>query len=646
MSQAAPYTGRPVSEGTAAGLLHQADPGPPADATAGQVRAAFAAVAADRHDLAERLRVAGRAAEADIIGVAALIAADPALVGPAVTAVAAGTDAATAVAGAAEAQAAVLSGLAVPELAERAGDVRQIAQAVLGRLAAAGAPPRPDGAFILVRREVSPADLIEYAEDGLAGAVSVAGGGSSHAAIVARGLGLPMITGVDAAVLAEPDGQHAVLDAVAGELRIGPAAGAGLVAGGSAVAEGSAVAGGSAIAGGSVTGADGTAAGAAPAAGSGPAAMAGNGRRQARYAGPAATADGHEITVLCNVASAAETRTGLAHGATGVGLLRTEIPFTEALAWPTLAEHRAHLAPILGLLAGRTVTVRLLDFSGDKIPPFLAGPRGAGTAATTGTVPAPGSWAGAGPGVTAGSGAAPGFGAGAGPGAAPGFGAGAGPGAAAGFGADAGHAPAAGLAAFLAHPTALRDQLRAILEAGREARLGVLIPMVSSPGEVDQVRTALAETAAATGAAAPRLGIMVELAATAAAAETFAPAVDFFSIGTNDLAGQVLGLDRRDPAARPALAADPRVLGLIRHVTQAARKAGIGVSVCGDAAADAQVLPLLIGLGVDTLSVPAARVERVRSWVAGLDAGNCAELAARALAAETVDAVWKLVPPL
>src|SRR6266704_1397461 len=346
MSQAAPYTGRPVSEGTAAGLLHQADPGPPADATAGQVRAAFAAVAADRHDLAERLRVAGRAAEADIIGVAALIAADPALVGPAVTAVAAGTDAATAVAGAAEAQAAVLSGLAVPELAERAGDVRQIAQAVLGRLAAAGAPPRPDGAFILVRREVSPADLIEYAEDGLAGAVSVAGGGSTNAAIVARGLGLPMITGVDAAVLAEPDGQHAVLDAVAGELRIGPAAGAGLVAGGSA------------IAGGSATGADGTAAGAAPAAGSGPAAMAGNGRRQARYAGPAATADGHEITVLCNVASAAETRTGLAHGATGVGLLRTEIPFTEALAWPTLAEHRAHLAPILGLLAGRTVTVR------------------------------------------------------------------------------------------------------------------------------------------------------------------------------------------------------------------------------------------------------------------------------------------------
>src|SRR6185437_7580875 len=158
-------------------------------------------------------------------------------VGPAVAAVAGGTGAADAILAAAEAQASVLAGLPVPELAERAGDVRQVGQAVLGRLAAAGAPPHPEGDFILVRREVSPADLIELSGDGLAGAVSVAGGGSSHAAIIARGLGLPMITGVDVAVLAAPGGQPAVLDAVAGELRVGPGApadvgsGAGLAAG-------------------------------------------------------------------------------------------------------------------------------------------------------------------------------------------------------------------------------------------------------------------------------------------------------------------------------------------------------------------------------------------------------------------------------
>jgi phosphoenolpyruvate-protein kinase (PTS system EI component) len=184
------------------------------------------------------------------------------------------------------------------------------------------------------------------------------------------------------------------------------------------------------------------------------------------------------------------------------------------------------------------------------------------------------------------------------------------------------------------------------LEAGCEARLAVLIPMVSSLDEIAQVRAALAGTAAALGTPVPPLGIMVELAETAAAAETFAPAVDFFSIGTNDLAGQVLGLDRRDPTARPALAADPRVLRLIRHVTEAARQTGIAVSVCGDAAADAQVLPLLVGLGVATLSVPAARVPQVRRWVTALDAGACAGLAARALDAPTVDAVWKLVPAL
>jgi phosphoenolpyruvate-protein kinase (PTS system EI component) len=585
MTEPAHFTGRPVSEGTAAGLLHVADPGPPADATAEQVREAFAAVAAERHDLAERLRVAGRDAEADIIGVAGLIAADPALVEPAVAAVTGGSGAADAVLAAAEAQASMLAGLPVPEMAERAGDVRQVGQAVLDHLAAAGAPPRPEGDFILVRREVSPADLIEFSEEGLAGAVSVAGGGSSHAAIVARGLGLPMITGVDAKVLAVPPGEPAVLDAHTGELTVGVgvAAGADLVSRAGVVSSA------------------GVAAGAGRAAGSGPAAGAGlaaaTGPRQARDTGPAATIDGRAITVLCNVASAAETRAGLARGAAGVGLLRTEIPFTDALAWPTLAEHEAHLAPILGLLAGLPATVRLLDFSGDKIPPFLARHHAAGRAADPGAL-------------------------------------------------SAGPRPAAGLAALLAHPTALRDQLRAILEAGRDARLGVLIPMVGSPGEVHRVRAALAETAAALGTPVPRLGIMVELAATAAAAETFAPAVDFFSIGTNDLAGQVLGLDRRDPTARPALAADPRVLRLVGHVTRAARDAGIAVSVCGDAAADARVLPLLIGLGVGTLSVPAARVPQVRSWVTALDAGACAELAARAVDAPTVDAVWKLVPAL
>ena len=88
--------------------------------------------------------------------------------------------------------------------------------------------------------------------------------------------------------------------------------------------------------------------------------------------GPARTADGRQIMVLCNVASEVETRRGLAAGADGVGLLRTELPYVQATDWPTLEQDRAQLGPILELLAGKTATVRVLDFSGDKIPPFLA----------------------------------------------------------------------------------------------------------------------------------------------------------------------------------------------------------------------------------------------------------------------------------
>lgn len=527
------FTGTPVSDGLAAGLLYQADVRPSGTASPDQVAAAFATVAAQRAALADRLRAAGRDHDADIVGVAALIAADSVLVDPAVAAVRAGADAVTAVTDSAEAQAAVLAGLATAELADRATDVRQVGQAVLEQLAG-GQAERPEGAFILVRREVAAADLIELAEHGLAGAVSVAGGASSHAAIIARGLGLPMITGVDDTVLAAASGQLALLDSAAGRLTIDPAEDdlAGLAAR----------------------------------------------RAEARQlpAGSARTGDGAHVTILCNVASAAETRRGLAEGAIGVGLLRTEIAFTSALTWPTAEQHERQLGPILTLLAGRPATVRLLDFSGDKIPPFLA------------------------PGQD-------------------------------------------GLAELLGHPAALADQLRAALSAGRDTELAILIPMVRTRAEVAVVRDAIAAIAGELGAPPPRLGIMVELAATAESAETFAAEVDFFSIGTNDLTGQVLGLSRLDPSAGPRLTASPRVLGLIGHVVDAALAAGIPVSVCGDSAADPLVLPLLIGLGIRVLSVPAARVADVHAWVSRLDVGACAALAAKALAASSAAEAWEMV---
>jgi len=535
------YRGQPVSEGVAAGEVYL--PGGRADVSADPVlsgtvlsdtvlsgtvlsdtvRGAFGAVAAERHALAGELRAAGREHEAGIVEIGALIAADPALSAPVLAALGTPVPVTAAVAlvrEAAEAQASILESLPDPDLAQRGSDVRQVAEAVIAHLAGAAAPPVPDGPFILVRREVDPADLIRLADGAaagrLAGAVSVGGGASSHAAIIARGLGLPMLAGADPAVLTAPAGHPAVLDATAGELIVDPPARP-------------------------VIRAASTASGGV------------------RAAGPVRTADGEELTVLCNVASAAETRLGLAGGAAGVGLLRTEIPFTRARGWPSRGDHLAALAPILRLLAGRRAVVRLLDFSGDKIPPF---------------------------------------------------------------------AGAAGLAALLEAPGALGAQLAAILAAGAGTGLEVMIPMVRSLDEVSHVRGELARAAKAAGTDPPPLGMMVEVAATAAAAAAFAPHVDFFSIGTNDLTADVLGAERA--ALPPSAAAQPPVLAAIAGVVRAARAAGIGVSVCGDSAADPDVLPLLVGTGVRTVSVGAAKVPRVADWITTIStSGTAAEAAPR-----------------
>jgi phosphoenolpyruvate-protein kinase (PTS system EI component) len=544
VTQPSQYPGLPVSEGMAAGQLYPGDtPGGPSARAASpeELRDAFAAVAQERSALAQRLRERGRDDQAEIVAIGALMAADPALVDPAVAAVRDGADAATAVGRSAAAQAAALAALANPDLAARADDVRQVANAVLARLAGDAAPLAPPATgFILVRREVDPADLIRLAETGLAGAVSVSGGASSHAAIIARGLGVPMLAGVDPAVLAAPAGHPAILDAGAGRLIVDPSP-----------AQLAAVA---------------ARAQATPPGANGVAGRARRGGGAPASATPPRTADGQEVTLLCNVASAAETRLGLAAGAAGVGLLRTEIPFVSGAGWPTEADHQALLGPVMSLLAGRPVVVRLLDFSGDKVPAFLAGRE-------------------------------------------------------------------AGLTALIRHPRALRDQFRAILRTGRDTRLGVMVPMVRTLDEMALVRTAMLEAAAEVGTEPPELGMMVEVASTAAAAQAFASRAEFFSIGTNDLTSQVLGLGRADHRTRPALAADPRVLALVSHVVRVAGATGVKVSVCGDAAADPAVLPLLIGLGVRTFSVGAASVSRVADWIATADTSVCAALAAGALQA-------------
>ena len=160
----------------------------------------------------------------------------------------------------------------------------------------------------------------------------------SHAAIVARSLGVPLVLEAPAEVLSESDGVTIVVDADRGRLVVAPEDGL-LTAVRSRVT--------------STIGTD-------------------------QPAGPVRTRDGVEVTVLANVASTVEARRALDGGAAGVGLLRTELAFLHSDHWPTQREHEASLAPVLEVLRGSPVTVRLLDFSNDKLPKFLARSSGTG----------------------------------------------------------------------------------------------------------------------------------------------------------------------------------------------------------------------------------------------------------------------------
>jgi phosphocarrier protein FPr len=177
--------------------------------------------------------------------------------------------------------------------------------------------------------------------------------------------------------------------------------------------------------------------------------------------------------------------------------------------------------------------------------------------------------------------------------------------------------------------------------------------MVATVEEVAAARRAI-DAASATSrragaeiAADVRLGIMVEIPSAAIAADAFAPIVDFFSIGTNDLVQYTLAADRTNAAlADLATPLQPAILRLIKLVTAAALPFGRQVAVCGEAAADPLSAALFVGLGVDELSVAPASIARIRSILAGLDLDACREAAGRALTAGSVSEVRRIAATL
>jgi phosphoenolpyruvate-protein kinase (PTS system EI component) len=547
-------TGVPAAPGVAAGAIRRMAAPDPAtnavgplvpDAELREATAALDQAAAELGRIGAGLRAQGRESEAEIVETGVLMAADPGLRASVETAIRArGAPASEALLDAAREYADAIGAVDDPLLSVRADDVRS-----LGRRAAriASGVPAPDDSsasadVILVATDLGPADVAELGPEVRALALSE-GGVTAHAAIVARSLGLPMVIGLGAEALAASPGAVAVLDGDRGALVLAPDRER-LALALEAVSE----------------------------------RVRASRRAFANRALPAVTRDGHRVSVFTNAASAAEVVAGLGAGAEGVGLLRTELAFLEATRWPTEEDHLRALGPTVRPLRGLPATVRVLDFGGDKTPPFLAG------------------------------------------------------------------RPERGIELLLASPEALASQLRAVLHAAAGTKLRVLLPMVRSAADIEAAEGVLREALEAVpGSVRPAFGAMIESAEAVAEVERIAEAVDFLSIGTNDLTHSALGGDRFAPGE--AVTHDPVVLRMIARSAVAAAAAGIRIEVCGEAASDPRVAPLLVGMGVDELSVGAARVGAVRAWIRKLDFERCAAMARSVIRARTAIEVEGIVGP-
>ena len=549
------------ADGIVVGPVYRlADVEMPAEGAGGpeeQARAltALQAVAARLGEASARMRTAGRTEEAEILEAGQLMAEDPSLLAE-VEALADGQSAAAALLEATERQAALLAAIPDPYLAARAADVRR-----LGRQAArlaSGPPtsqPLPPQAgegeqVVLVARDLGPTDLAELELEGVTiGGIALAEGSvTSHAAIVARSLGVPLVVGLGEQVLTVGGGLTTVLDGMSGLLVISPDQ--------KSLREAQA-------------------------------AVERQERRRAALAQSrehgAVTADGHRIRLLVNASTEREVLAALEAVAEGVGLLRTELAFLDATSWPDEAQHEAALRPIFQHVAGRTVTVRTLDFGADKTPPFLHGRAERGIALQL---------------------AAPG-----------------------------------------ALEAQFRALLKVGAETGAGAGLRIMLPLVERAEQVEAARRLLHAAHESVGPETPLppLGAMIETRAAVDQIDAIAAVADFLSIGTNDLVHDLLGLDRLTPAATVRSAADPRVLRAVGAVTAAARNHDRSVEVCGEAAGDPRIAIMLIGLGVSELSVAPSRLDEVRAAIRAVALAEAAHLAETALTLGSADAVLALV---
>ncbi len=449
--------------------------------------------------------------------------------------------------------------LAVPGEDDRAGrkrradEVREIGRRLIRNLTRA--PFRnftalPQGA-LLVCESLRPADAALLDPSRLAGVATDEGGADGHTAIMLRALGVPAVLGVPGVTQAAKAGETMIIDGAAGTVILNPE----------------------------------------------PATLTAARRAVTVYARglqklaalrrlPSVTVDGEMVELQANLEIPAELPLIAQSGASGIGLLRTEFLFMNRESLPDENAQTETYRTIVEAMSGDPVTIRVLDWGGEKEIEALQ---------TEGIVPE-----------------------------------------------AADLNPALGIRGIrllLRETDLFETQLAAILRAAAWGPVRILLPMVTNVAEVraardiyERVIRRLRRRGERLPDKAPPLGIMIETPGAALSADALALEADFFAVGTNDLTMYTLAVDRGDSDVSTLYdPLHPAVLRLVQFATEAALRMRMPVSVCGEMASNPSFIKLLIGLGLRSFSMNASAVPRVKQAVRGLDIDDCARFARRVM---------------
>ncbi len=517
-----------------------------------------AAVAGVRHRISDRLKYAGTPVGTDILQADLAMAGDVALMEKLASEVSMGKSAAQAIVETGQFFINLLGNSDNEYVRQRSADIEEICLQLLDEIGGRNpaASIKLSEPCVLVAEAIAPQQLLDLDRRFLKGLVLEHSGTTSHAAILARSLGIPTLAGVRNARLFLTPGQEALVDANRGF------AIAGITPGVRRFYE----------------------------------REQGAFRRRKQLwslqSGKAATTtDGQRIEVAANVLSGDELIPAFENGADGIGLFRTEMIFLSREQAPSEEEQYAIYSEAARRSGNRPAIIRTFDIGGDKKVPYLNLAKEENPFL---------GWR--------------------------------------------------GVRLYSDHQEFLQQQLQALLRASAEGNIQIMVPMVASVDEILQFKAALAEAQqrlrerGTSFQANIKIGIMVEVPSVAFAVEQLCREVDFFSIGTNDLVQYFFAADRGNPKVSSRFGVrHPAFLRFLDQIVEQIHLSGKWVGMCGEMAGELFNLPLLLGLGLDEISVPAAEIPSFKQAIAKLDSESCVKILDHALACTCVREVDELL---